>query len=244
MSSQQAGEHVDRVVAHRERVPLVVVDHVDANALGIEVRRDQRVHDPADALHLGAVLIEAPDGRHLAVVRGLEESARLAVGRFGLVRRRAHLAFEQRRAVLLRLELGRDQHAVRIPRPAGLHLVAERDARERLRFLAALEPAAFRETHALSVDEDHVSAAPLRVAFHLLDLRPRRPDARRRQARQRQDPRTQESDHPSHLSTSVAEPWGRSGPARLGKDNAPAAVCNGCLPRPSGDRRATGGPGP
>ena len=71
---QQPGEHVDRVVAHREGVPLLVLDHVDPHVLRVQVGRQQAVDDRPHALDLGAVLVEAADVPLLAAV-ALDEAA-------------------------------------------------------------------------------------------------------------------------------------------------------------------------
>ena len=78
---EEAREHVDRVVAHGEGVPLLVLDHVDAHGLRVEVRREQGVHDAADPVDLRPLLDELPDARLLLAV-ALRETALLA--RLGL----------------------------------------------------------------------------------------------------------------------------------------------------------------
>src|SRR5262249_35231602 len=133
---------------------------------GVDVGRQERVHDPAHALHLGTGLVEAAYARDTGPVL-LVESAGRAVLLLGGVRGGPDLALEERAPVGLGLDLGGHERAVGPARSLGLDLVPEGDRGEALRIASPLELARGSHADPLAVHEVAAAGAPLGVAFGL-----------------------------------------------------------------------------
>ena len=165
----EAGEDVDGVVAHGEGVPLLVVDGVDADAIGVEIGRGEVVHDPAGALDLGAVVVEASHARGLGPSPSRKRPActeRCSAASVALFTSPSNMAA----AVGLGLQLAGHQDALVVAQALGLELVAQGDGGDGLGLALPLELGGGGDADPLAVGDQDVALSPFEVAVDLLFL--------------------------------------------------------------------------
>ena len=155
--------------------------------------------DPSGTFDIGPAGDGLADQPFLAFAVRLVHAAACQPFRFHLVGRRAHLLFEERRAVGPGFDFLCEQPAVGQPGAFDIHFVAER-YRAEARHALALELRALVRRDPLAINDEILAQVPFRVGLEFLGLRlPCVPGGRCHHERDR----NQNSEHRSHAYSSA-----------------------------------------
>ena len=147
-----AVEDPDGAVAHRHRVPLFVVDDIDANLRLVDIRRRHATHQATDAIDGSAVTGNFADDLATSSPIDLEGFTGPQPQALELIRAFLHVALEEGVAVRTNVDFTRQDRAIDMTDAAHADFVAERNVVDGRGF--ALPTCALIRSHALAIDQD------------------------------------------------------------------------------------------